>query len=398
MSRFLLPYRALVKLSTAAALLSMMLCGCSSTRLPSARRAFYAGDMARAEEELTDLRPGDPPHDDDILILFERGTILRKQGRYTESNDNLITAAELMKQLETWRLSEGAASMVINDNVQTYEGAYYEKIFMHVLTSLNHSAMGNWEHMAVEARRMLEKLNEEYREEYPDIAIARYMAGLAFQLTRDPSNAAMQFRLADELTPSVKIDEFGRVGPETEELSPGEVLPHECIGLIGMGRSPSGEEVIRGHLSMSSTNTFLQFLNAEGDVTGRSYLITDVWDSARRTETIDAPKRALKTATRIAAKEAIAISMEGSGEVEAEIAATLWRIIMLGIFETPDFRRWETLPGTFHIARFTTPEPPDKIRYRIVSGEIPLTDTITVTNAPASNLSRTTLFTFRLLP
>ena len=376
-----------------------VVCGCSTAPLSSARYSFYEGQAAVARNELAEYRAQFPPDDDDILVLMERGTICQELGLYEESSRDLIDAADLMDDLETWRLSEEAANVVANDFVKTYRGAYYERVLIHVMTSLNHASIGNWEHMAVESRRMLEVVDEEERGEYPDLAIARYMIGLGFLLTHDRSNAAMQFAIADELTPFVSIAPDGRMNVGSngvEALQPGEVVAHECIGIVQLGRSPTGRQALDSDFTGGTPGLYLEFLDAEGRVAGRSIPLTDVWDAARATEDIDGPIRAMKAAARMTVKVAIADALASQDEVAILLLAFFWRLIAIDILEAADDRRWETLAGSFHVARFATDVAPQTLRWRLMAAGTS-TGRMGEITKPLVTDGRVTMFTFRLL-
>lgn len=335
----------------AAAVLS----GCATARLNDARDQFRRGNAAGAAQTLDHL---DAKGKDRVLILMERGTVRQAAGQYEQSAADFIRAHEELEKMTTIQVGQDTTSLVINDNVQDFRGAPYERTMIHVFAAMSHLAVGAFENAAVEARRIIQSLTPEAKGDYPDDAFSHYMAGFCLQMMDDPSNASLQYRKAAELAPAVSLDDrTGRIG--SREAPPGrESWPAElvCFVLAGQG--------LRGGDPRTRAWQVSRPLHGEivirGDSAGRSFTLSDTTDLAFTTEQKEAARRMVKTAARIAIKESIAHSLDKDNDGLGELV----RFILIGLFEQPDLRRWETLPRWLQVAR--VPCPPDLSEFEVV--------------------------------
>ncbi|MBU4459568.1 MAG: hypothetical protein KJ579_03285 [Verrucomicrobia bacterium] len=355
-----------------AGMTALLLSGCATAPLEAARENFRRGRLAQAEQALTseDARKAEK---DRVLILMERGTIRQAAGQYDESSRDWIDAAEHAKKLETYSVSKGAASFVVNDSVQAFRGAPYERTLLHAMTALNHFAVTNWDDAAVEARRLIETAAAPAREGFPEDAFSYYVAGLALEMIDDPSNAALLYRKAAAVAPpGIRVDDAsGRIGPRApgETNAPAVPMPrppapagwtHELVCFVLLGHAPPGGADMSkrwhgppgGHAE----------IRIGGVTAGRSYPLADVAWLAARTDLRLAGIRAAKTATRVVLKEVIAESVAQSSHNDA--LGDLIRLLLIGLLEQPDIRRWETLPGMLQVAR--VPCPPDLANVEVV--------------------------------
>ncbi|MFH0879740.1 MAG: hypothetical protein V2A34_08510, partial [Lentisphaerota bacterium] len=342
-------------------LIGLLITGCSTPALQSARTDFYSGKFDAAEKELNATNT--PPRDR-VLIMMERGTIRQAMGDYTNSIKDFIQVSDELDQLQTYSVSKGGASMVINDNVQDFRGAYFERTLTHTFNAHNHFATANWDDAAVEARRIIKSLSPEVKGSYPDDAYSHYVAGFALEMIDDDSNAALEYKKASGLLPTLEIDgATGHILAKTmlstsTNAPPAEVAvrpeekswPHELVCFVMSGRSPTGDEVY--YNQWWSTDYQYAEIVCDGKTLGRSYPLADTGELAFTTQRIDAAFKAAKTVGRIALKEAIASSVESSSN---DAAGDLTRLILIGLLEQPDVRRWETLPRWLQVARVPCP-------------------------------------------
>ena len=349
-----------------AAALAACVTGCSTSSLRQARSEFYSGRFDQAVKTLTS---GDVAPQDKVLVLMERGTIRQAKGDYAGSSRDFIDAATEIERLQTYSVSKGGASMVVNDSVQSYKGAHFERALLHALTANNHLAQGNWENAAVEARRIIETMLPEARGDYPEDAYSRYMAGFCLEMTGDPSNAALQYRLADKLCSAATIDE--RTGwldarppviaatNAVEEVPPPPTPPGrpkpaaELACFVMLGRATSGTQAYYGQQSYAYSPGLYAEISANGRVLGRSFPLADTTSLASLTRQKDALRKTAKTVVRVATKETIAHELER----KEPLLGFLARVILIGLLERPDVRCWETLPRWLEVAR--VPCPPD---------------------------------------
>lgn len=343
-----------------AAALAACLTGCSTSSLRQARSEFYSG---RIEEADRTLASAEPAPQDKVLFLMERGTIRQTRGDYAASSRDFIDAAAEIERLQTYSVSKGGASMVINDTVQSYKGALFERALLHALTANNHLAQGNWENAAVEARRIIETLAPEARGGYPEDAYSRYIAGFCLELMNDPSNAALQYRLADKACTGASVEErtgalAARPAPaatnaleKTPPAPPRRRPAAELVCFVMLGRQTSGMQAYYGQQTYSYAPGQYAEISVNGRVLGRSFPLADTASLGAITRQKDALRKTTKTVGRIAVKETIAHQFDRN----EPLLGFLVRVILIGLLERPDTRCWETLPRWLQVARVACP-------------------------------------------
>ncbi len=322
----------------------LVLASCSRHNLPEAREAFYKGEYQHALEK---VGTGEIAGKDSVLILMERGTIYQAEGDYEKSSSDFIQANDIITLLETYSVSEGVGSWVANDAVYSFEGDPYEQTLLHSMAALNHLAMDNWADAGVEARRIIHSLRPDERgEEYPDDAFSRYLAAFILEMTGDSSNAAVQYGVANDLLPDIQIDQRGRIGGASIAGQTSYTdQQQELVCFILLGHSPTGAEM-RGQYGMGFYHPAIR-IYAENKYLGEATILTSISRLTFATWNLEAPARIVKMAARIAAKEAVTRSVEN----QDEFLGALTRIILIGMLEGPDIRRWETLPRWLAVAR-----------------------------------------------
>ena len=114
-------------------------------------------------------------------------------------------AGELDAKLDTYSISKGASSLVVNDRMLAFRGMPFERTLMYAFLAKDYFADSNWDYAAICARNIIKKL--ENLDGFPDIAYGRYMAGFCLELISDEGNATTQYRAAEKLLKSnVLID------------------------------------------------------------------------------------------------------------------------------------------------------------------------------------------------
>lgn len=340
--------RACATGATAACLLGVAACATHS--LNTARGRFYEGRFAEANAALESKIPDR----DRVLVLMERGTIRLFLGDYAGSVRDFIDAAADIERLATYSLTQGGASMVVNDTVQDFSGVPYERTLVHAFAAMGHLALGAWENAAVEARRIILSLAPEAKGDYPEDPFSRYMAGICLELAGDESNARLQYEKALEALTDVKVD------PSTGALGDGPPTrgTDELVCFIMIGRAPQGDRVWSDDFSAASAS-YADIL-VRDQVVGRSYPLSDTLDLAFTTAQKEAARKMVKTVARVAVKESIAYQIEKDNALLGELI----RFVLIGLLEQPDTRRWETLPRYLQVAR--VPFPADATSFTIV--------------------------------
>lgn len=334
-------------------LVGLSLTGCMSQKLAPARNHFYAGRFAAAEQELSDIKPDEK---DGILLLMERGIVRQSMRKYEDSSADLLAAVERERYLVTHSATETTSSFLANDKTISYRGPPFERTLLHTFLAKNYLSRGKWEDAAVEARSIIMDLQS--LDGYPDDAYSRYMAGFCLELMRDFSNASLQYRYASNLVKSVAIDDrTGAIGAGVQNKRR-ERGSTELVCFVGIGHSPRGSAIYSGQpLSIPAPSYAEIYIN--GLLAGRSYNLTCVGDLLQKTLQKKAAMQAAKDVARIVVKETIAYQIKRENEAVGALA----ELVMLAL-ESPDDRRWETLPMWLQVARI--PCPPDLKSYDVV--------------------------------
>ncbi|MDH5774830.1 MAG: hypothetical protein OEZ57_07935, partial [Nitrospirota bacterium] len=139
-----------------------------------------------------------------LLFLMDQGMVLHLAGQYAESNSVLEEAHLLIEDLYTKRLRDEAASLLVNEARQPYEGAPHEHVMVNVVKALNYAAQQQWNEALVEARRIDHRLNvlsdkEEGKDRYHEDPFARYLVGLLYDIAGDTNNAYVGYRKAEQI-------------------------------------------------------------------------------------------------------------------------------------------------------------------------------------------------------
>ena len=166
-------------------------------------RSLLAGQGAQAIEIIEDAKD-DYGSKSRLLYLMDHGMVLHLAGEYTKSNAVLEEAHLLIEELYTKRIRDEAASLLVNEARQPYEGAPYEHVMVNVIKGLNYGLLQQWNEALVEARRIDHRLNvlsdnEEGNDTYQEDPFARYLVGLLYDITGDSNNAYVGYRKAEQI-------------------------------------------------------------------------------------------------------------------------------------------------------------------------------------------------------
>lgn len=371
------------------------LSGCSSSNIYSAREEFYQGNLEEAEKSIGTNSTAEGTNA--ILVLMERATILQADGKYRQSAEAIKKASYLERLLRTYSISQGAQSLLINDTVQDYTGPPFERTYMHNIAALDHLAVANFNDAGVEARRIIYSLNSDTRGNYPDDAFSRYLAGFIFEILNETDNSSIQYGIADSLAHNFHIDAKTGFIYQTgdSDYSPDSAVNSEnssnfqLIVFVLMGRSPTGMEMFNIKQSEKASAPYAK-IYINGSYAGRSYPLTDIYFLTAETARIQILRRAAKTAARIAAKETIARKLDK----EINGLGLLSRIILFGILERQDRRRWETLPRWMEVARISCKVPPESYEIQIAGCKKCNKKTVKITN-PISRIGNKYISLFR---
>ncbi len=350
MTRDEMPLRAILCLAVSSCVI--VASGCSTSRLGVARENYYRQDFTNAAAALVEIQEDDRNR---VLALMERGMISHTVGDYKAANTDWIEANDQIKQLDYLSVSKKTASLVINDTVETYTGAPFERSLLHAFTAKNYFAMAQWHEAAVESRLIadgLENLND-----FPDDPYSRYISGLGFEMIRDFSGAKLEYSRANALTKHLQIDEqSGHISIATTNVPEKVKSPSpggELICLVSLGRAPTPGRRPRSN-NVWGARPYVKLYHKQRYL-GRSYTINTTARLLAATQRRIAVLKAAKTATRVVLKESIAYAIAEENAFLGEILR-----LILYAFEVPDSRGWETLPMWLQVARVPCPKTLDE--------------------------------------
>ena len=222
--------------------LAIVLSGCASygAGLKKGLTEARSGQYAQAEQTIT--KELSPTGSDKLLYHMELGVLAHLQKQYAKSNQLLEKAERIAESLEKRSVSDNLAAAMLNPREGSYQGTFFEKVFINYYKSLNYLALSqqatnnndwisNLENSRVEARRMIIKLNDlndqkgdykvlkdkdeetfasimkvlailagdlidEDKFEYRDDAYAHYLTGLSFELNQEWDDARISYEKA----------------------------------------------------------------------------------------------------------------------------------------------------------------------------------------------------------
>ena len=182
------------------ALLSLgLLGGCTSFSEGFSRvdRQLMAGDIAAARVGHEKLAY---PSRDRALQALNRGMLQRLSGDLAASNVALESAKHQMDDLSRLSLAEQATGLVTNDEFRAYEGQVHERIYLHLIKTINYLQLGERFSARVEVLQldvlMRELAVSETRAVERAAPFARYLSGLIFDAMDEPADALIAYRQA----------------------------------------------------------------------------------------------------------------------------------------------------------------------------------------------------------
>ena len=147
---------------------------------------------------------------DRVLYYLERGMILHYAERFAESNEAFAAAERTADDLYTKSISEGALSLISNDNAISYRPRPFEMAMVPYYKGLNYTYLGQRQEAQVEARRAslqlskyvdatLDGLREEDRDALARVrnnAFLHYYSGMVYDWDGELNDAFIAYRNA----------------------------------------------------------------------------------------------------------------------------------------------------------------------------------------------------------
>lgn len=171
-----------VRLSLVLLLAALLLASCASTSAFDRAAAGVRGLLAdgRPAEASRRLAAMEGSYPDPALFLLDMGVVGFCAGDDEAAIARLDGAEAALKANRVFSFTEGAASLLVNDNVRAYPGEGYEDLLSSVLKALAYQRLGRPEDALVEVRGADLKLME-YQKDTDEAASV--LEGMALALT-----------------------------------------------------------------------------------------------------------------------------------------------------------------------------------------------------------------------
>lgn len=172
--------------------------GCSAWQVNQIAGQLPAVGAAQALQQLEKV---EPPERDRAQYLLNRGTLQFYLGELQASRTDLAEAQGIMAALQATSVSENLAAVSTNETLRSYTGTPTDQVMVHVLLALAFLGQGDLDGARVE---ILQSQVEMQRLATADstsgqLAIARYLAGVIYELNREWDSALISYRQAWEI-------------------------------------------------------------------------------------------------------------------------------------------------------------------------------------------------------
>ncbi len=365
--------RSFLGLAALATVIVLQGCATYSAGFAKVESATASRDLNGAVKTLDELKLSGA---DEALHHLNKGTLLRLQGKYAESNKHFDVAKNLAEKLNAISITEQLASVSVNDTMKAYEGLPSEQLMLYSFKALNYLQMNDVDAAAVEARQfdikqdLIAKNNSDAK--YLSGAFVRYLNGMVYEAAGERDSARIEMQKAVEGY-KAQNSRFGvpqALLADLDRLKKGESASSEVVFILHNGLGPSLDEVtIRvanpnpqhgsALLSLSVPKfsrrsvPVSRVVLSENSNSATSEVVEDINDIAEkslndRLPAITARAVARMVVKNIAARETKKDSSQlGAFDFLADIA--------LIVLERADTRTWSLLPGNINMARLSLP-------------------------------------------
>ena len=310
---------------------------------------------------------------DENLHHLNKGTLLRLQGKYTESNKHFDAAKSLMEKLNAISVTEQIGSVAVNDTLKAYEGLPSEQLMVYAFEALNYLQSGNVDDAAVEARQFDVKqhlIAEKYNAKYLSGAFVRYLDGMIYEAAGEKDEARIEMEKA---VAGYKAQNSGFPVPKSltddlNRLKAGKSVPSEAVFILHDGLGPTLSEVIIHVANPTPQKGSALFslaipkfarrpvpvarvvLSSEG-ASSTSEIVEDVNNIAERSLNDRLPAIIARGVARMVAKNVVVNEAKKNGGDFAGFIAN----VATTVSERADTRCWSLLPGNILMARLSLP-------------------------------------------
>jgi uncharacterized protein len=376
------------------------LCGCAThhDRIAPVREAFFAGDLARAKEQLhakKDLRL----RNEDVKQLDE-AMIELASGRPREAEQILRQVRDRFDHLQQASLAEGAASLLTDDNTRAYAGEDYERVMIRAMLAISNMLGdgGDAEAYALqvteEQNKIIERAKERHKEDpdsvlaYKQVAVGPYIRAMI----KEQSPLTLDEAAGARLQVANFAPDFADAGTDLERARHEVPIPpgHGVLYMFAlMGRGPVKEQTaeIATQASLLIADRIISAVSPRGlpptlapvwvpkvrthvcipdfvevTVVGqsprRTTTLMDIGDMAQKQADAEFPqviaravaRRVVKKGVVYAAKEATDATQGGLPSLLLSAVGVAWEAT-----ESADTRCWSLLPDKIQVLRMELP-------------------------------------------
>lgn len=189
---------------------------------------------------------------DRLLFMMEAGYLLHMAGRYGDSNNVLLKAAQTAAVIPV-SISREVGALLADQTVTNYRGEDFEKVLIHMYLGINYLMLKDYDEAAVEFKAVnneLQKIKTEKGEaRYKQNIMAKYLAAIAHELRAastgsedDLEYAEVEYRQILKLKPDLAMARYDLA----QLRNPQNSTTGELVVIFQAGRSPI--KVSRGNL------------------------------------------------------------------------------------------------------------------------------------------------------
>ncbi|MEH6826373.1 MAG: hypothetical protein V7629_21000, partial [Motiliproteus sp.] len=181
----------------ASVLLLLLVQGCAVQQWQSASIGRYRDSHSLADT-LAELESQTPFNRDRPLYLLNKGLLHHLVGNYPQSNLDLEAAKVALEQVQALSVTEGLISTTLNETFNDYSATPSERVLLHTVMALNYLALNDLSSARVEALQSDLRMRE-IGDDDAQLASARFIAGLVFELNQEWSDAMISYRKAEQI-------------------------------------------------------------------------------------------------------------------------------------------------------------------------------------------------------
>ncbi len=369
--------RSFSGLAALATIIMLQGCATYSAGFAKVESATANRDLNRAVKTLDELKLSGA---DAALHHLNKGTLLRLQGKYAESNKHLDIAKNLAEKLNAISITEQLASVSLNDTMKAYEGLPSEQLMLYSFKALNYLQMNDVDAAAVEARQfdikqgLIAKNNSNAK--YLSGAFVRYLNGMVYEAAGERDSARIEMQKAVD---GYKAQNSGFGVPQAlladlDRLKQDKSASSEVVFILHNGLGPSLDEVtIRvinpnpQHGSILLSLSVPQFSRRSVPVSrvvlsgnsnsATSEVVEDVNDIAEKSLNDRLPIITARAVARLVLKNLAAKETKKNNAQLGEFRFLADILVDIGtaVSERADTRSWSLLPGNINMARLSLP-------------------------------------------